>query len=138
MCVQTKRELLEYLRDETKTFDAVRMERFSANAIGKKKNISRTLVSQYLNELFKEGQLIKINSRPVYFLHKETIRISIMKRSFRKEYIFLWKSLWRKFFRRNINCWILEEQLGIRGVWDIVWNNVKPPFPIRQPDYRFF
>ena len=52
MCVQTKRELLEYLRDETKTFDAARMERFSANAIGKKKNISRTLVSQYLNELF--------------------------------------------------------------------------------------
>lgn len=75
MCVQTKRELLEYLRDETKTFDAARMERFSANAIGKKKNISRTLVSQYLNELFKEGQLIKINSRPVYFLHKEMLEL---------------------------------------------------------------
>lgn len=137
MCVQTKRELLEYLRDETKTFDAARMERFSANAIGKKKNISRTLVSQYLNELFKEGQLIKINSRPVFFCIRKCWS-SIMKQSFRKEYIFLWKSLWRKFFRRNINCWILEEQLGIRGVWDIVWNNVKPPFPIRQLDCRFF
>ena len=104
MCVQTKRELLEYLRDETKTFDAARMERFSANAIGKKKNISRTLVSQYLNELFKEGQLIKINSRPVYFLHKEMLelhyetklseRVYFSVEELMEEIAGFWKSNW--------------------------------------------
>lgn len=37
MCVQTKRELLEYLRDETKTFDAARMERFRLTRLVRRK-----------------------------------------------------------------------------------------------------
>ena len=75
MYVQTKQEILDDIRDGTKDFHPSKMERFSANGIGKRKNISRTLVSQYLNELFKEGLLVKINSRPVYFLHKEVLEL---------------------------------------------------------------
>lgn len=75
MYVQTKQEVLDDIRNETKIFRIGRMEYLSANGIGKKKNISRTLVSQYLNELFKEGLLVKVNSRPVYFLHKEMLEL---------------------------------------------------------------
>ncbi len=75
MYVQTKQEILNFIREGTRTFHPSKMEQFSANGIGKKKSISRTLVSQYLNELFKEGLLVKINSRPVYFLHKEMLEL---------------------------------------------------------------
>ena len=34
-------------------------------------HISRSLASQYLNELVKEKVVMKINSRPVYFLHRK-------------------------------------------------------------------
>ncbi len=37
-------------------------------------NVQRNVVSQYLNELCREGgQSIKINTRPVYFVHKNSI-----------------------------------------------------------------
>ena len=73
--VQTKQEILDYIRQETKGFQTWHMEGFSASGISRKKNISRSLVSQYLNELVKDGELVKINSRPVYFLHRETLEI---------------------------------------------------------------
>lgn len=36
-------------------------------------NVQRNVVSQYLNELCREGQAIKINTRPVYFVHNNSI-----------------------------------------------------------------
>ena len=41
--------------------------------ISSKLNLSRNLVSQYLNELFNEHKLIKINTRPVIFYDIEQI-----------------------------------------------------------------
>lgn len=45
----------------------------STQAIAEENFVSRSLVSQYLNEMFKEGMLLKINTRPVYFLNKRII-----------------------------------------------------------------
>lgn len=41
--------------------------------VSKKLNLSRNLVSQYLNELYNEHKLIKINTRPVIFYDIEEI-----------------------------------------------------------------
>lgn len=35
--------------------------------------VQRNVVSQYLNELCREGKAIKINTRPVYFLHNNSV-----------------------------------------------------------------
>ncbi len=45
----------------------------SAQTIAEENFVSRSLVSQYLNDMFKSGILLKINTRPVYFLNKKII-----------------------------------------------------------------
>ena len=42
-------------------------EKASAQMIADALHVSRNVVSQYLNEFFKEGRCIKINTRPVLF-----------------------------------------------------------------------
>lgn len=49
----------------------------TANLIGEKLYISRSLSSLYLNSLTKEGKIIKIISRPVYFLDKQVIETNM-------------------------------------------------------------
>lgn len=78
MYVQTKKELLDYIEQCTMDFQTEALHRYSANYISREKNISRNLVSQYLNELVKEGILIKINSRPVYFMHRKAWSVYMM------------------------------------------------------------
>ncbi|MCY1713402.1 sigma 54-interacting transcriptional regulator [Caproiciproducens galactitolivorans] len=73
MYVSTKDELLNHVMELTKNFSPKNMDVFTANNISEKIGISRNLASQYLNELVKEDKLLKINSRPVYFLHKRVI-----------------------------------------------------------------
>lgn len=46
---------------------------FTALKIAADLNVSRNTVSQYLNELVKEGKVIKINTRPVYFYTKKEV-----------------------------------------------------------------
>lgn len=70
MYVQTKNAVLICVKNRTRDFQKQVLTVFTANHISEEINISRNLASQYLNELFKEGVLIKISSRPVYFLHK--------------------------------------------------------------------
>ena len=49
-------------------------------------NISRSLASQYLNEFVRDQELIKINTRPVYFLNRriveESFKVSLTGNSF--------------------------------------------------------
>lgn len=73
MTISTKDEILNFLVTETAAFNEENIGNYTAIAIGDKLSVSRNLASQYLNELSKETKLIKINSRPVYFLHKDTL-----------------------------------------------------------------
>ena len=41
--------------------------------ISEQLQLSRNMVSQYLNQLFAEGRLLKINTRPVVFYDGDTI-----------------------------------------------------------------
>ena len=59
MFVKTKEELLEYIKGLTDGFRGEEPERFTASAISARLNVSRNLTSQYLNELVKDGLLVK-------------------------------------------------------------------------------
>ena len=70
---QTQNDILQYISNRTKEFQKAASEVFTANYLAGALNISRNSASQYLNEFAKEGTLVKTNSRPVYFLHRETL-----------------------------------------------------------------
>lgn len=69
----TKNEILNYVEELTQNLDFYNMGAFSSNAISEYMAVSRSLVSQYLNELNREGVLIKVTSRPVYFIDKKIL-----------------------------------------------------------------
>lgn len=47
----------------------------TAKEISEILGVQRNVVSQYLNELCREGHAIKINTRPVYFLHSNSVNV---------------------------------------------------------------
>lgn len=67
-----KSDLLLYLENQTAFFDFVKPSKnFTSSEIATHFNVKRNTISHYLNQLVDGGELIKINSRPVYFLHKQ-------------------------------------------------------------------
>lgn len=64
--ISTKKQLLQYL-EQTVEFSMTSPHRCTTSDISEVIHISRSLASQYLNELNKEGKLIKVASRPVYY-----------------------------------------------------------------------
>lgn len=71
--ITTKAEVLKYVKDTTETFSVCNSKLLTAQAVSQSLSISRSLASQYLNELFNERYLIKVCSRPVLFMHKEVL-----------------------------------------------------------------
>lgn len=70
---RTKDRIYELIVEQTrKNTEPTRfdLEPFRARSIAEYLDISRNLASQYLNELFYEGKLIKIGTHPIYFLAK--------------------------------------------------------------------
>lgn len=67
----TKDKILEYYLGKEKPVDFEHNEMFTAGYIANVVNASRSVVSQYLNEYHEEGILVKINTRPVVYLHRE-------------------------------------------------------------------
>ncbi len=66
----TKQDLLDYLKKINIEADFSNIEKFSTIAIADGFHISRSLASQYLNSLFREGKIVKIDSRPVYYISR--------------------------------------------------------------------
>ncbi len=66
-----KDDLLTFLINQTDFFDPHDVsEIFTARHLAQRFGLQRNTASHYLNQLVAEGVLIKINTRPVYFLHK--------------------------------------------------------------------
>ena len=82
----TKKSILDYLMDETAYLKRKNTHHYSSAYIADKFMISRSLSSHYLNDLYKEGELIKVNERPVLYLHKGTLRNRIRSKALRSEY----------------------------------------------------
>ncbi len=73
MANSTKSIILEYINNLTRQFEFDQAHRFTAHHISSELHISRSLASLYLNELVKEKLIMKVNSRPVYFLHRKAM-----------------------------------------------------------------
>lgn len=65
--------IMKYVNDCTDDFCVSKKLSGSTQMIAEENFVSRSLVSQYLNDMFKSGILIKINTRPVFFLNKSII-----------------------------------------------------------------
>ncbi|MCM3239213.1 sigma 54-interacting transcriptional regulator [Heyndrickxia oleronia] len=66
-----KDDLLSFLNRETKDFEWDNPSTsFTASKLSELFNVKRNTVSHYLNQLVQEDKVIKINTRPVYFLSK--------------------------------------------------------------------
>jgi sigma-54 dependent transcriptional regulator of gfr operon len=66
-----KDDLLTFLINQTDFFDPHEIsETFTTSHLAQRFGLQRNTASHYLNQLVAEGVLIKINTRPVYFLHK--------------------------------------------------------------------
>lgn len=71
-----RQEILEYLKAKEYKLDklgAEDLKDFTTIHIANSLCISRGLASQYLNSLFKEKKLVKIQSKPVYFLEVSSV-----------------------------------------------------------------
>lgn len=72
--IRTKEEIVQYMIKYTEKF---RMNSdltpFTTHVAADEIRISRNLASSYLNDLVKEGVLVKAGGRPVYFFHKKTL-----------------------------------------------------------------
>lgn len=73
MTTNTKLQLEKYLYDITVNLDVTDMSVFCTTSICQSLYLSRTLTSQYLNELSKENKVVKINSRPVYYVSSKAL-----------------------------------------------------------------
>lgn len=69
MELSTKQEVANFIKSATKEACSGNWDMLNAQVVAEKLKISRNLASQYLNQLVHEKVLMKINSRPVCFLH---------------------------------------------------------------------
>lgn len=86
MYTKTKQMIFDYLVEETGNLQERSLNVYTANYICEKFIISRSLASHYLNELFKEKELIKVNERPVLYFHRKTIQKNTKNIKLRDEY----------------------------------------------------
>ena len=67
---KTKEKIYREIRENTRKWKEKGTEWFSAGEVANRLGISRTIVSQYLNEMIREGKLVKTSNRPVAYLDK--------------------------------------------------------------------
>ncbi|SER44136.1 sigma 54-interacting transcriptional regulator [Parafannyhessea umbonata] len=66
----TRDEILRHLDEATRKLSPSSTNTFNTSAIASRCNVSRNLASQYLNELVRAGLVVKVNARPVLYLHR--------------------------------------------------------------------
>lgn len=71
--MNSKQQVYAYVKTASEGFEKRDMEQLTTLQISEHLHMSRTLVSTYLNDLVKEGKVVKISTRPVYYLDKQTL-----------------------------------------------------------------
>lgn len=66
-----KEKVFNLVKELSQDINIKEKKGITAQEIAQKLNLKRNVASHLLNELYKEGKVIKINTRPVYFLDKE-------------------------------------------------------------------
>lgn len=85
--MNTKEQIYQYLVLETQILLDHDFSLLTTSVIAESLHLSRSLTSQYLNELFNEGFLIKIASRPVYYLDKHEFEKLYQVHDLSREYL---------------------------------------------------
>lgn len=86
MGISTKDMIMEYLMEKTELYGTDNLQYFTTNKISYQFSISRSLTSQYLNELCKDEALIKVSSRPVYYFYRKSLEKKYMVTLEQSEY----------------------------------------------------
>ena len=68
-----KKQILDYVKEHTRNCNLDDCNDLCAAAIAESLHASRSVVSQYLNEFHSYKTLVKVNTRPVLFFHRETL-----------------------------------------------------------------
>ncbi|MCJ7842976.1 sigma 54-interacting transcriptional regulator [Lederbergia sp. NSJ-179] len=64
-------DLMAFLEEKTNLFQINHpSDQFTANVMAERFQVKRNTISHYLNKMVEEGKVIKINTRPVYFLSR--------------------------------------------------------------------
>ena len=85
--ISTKEQVYEYLESITAEVDFEHLTAYTTLDICKQLNMSRSLVSLYLNEMVKEETVIKISTRPVYYLNKYVLERKFHTKLEQREYL---------------------------------------------------
>lgn len=70
MAKTIRQQILDYVQEKSKSLKEHTLEQCTANEVSRQFLISRSLASQYLNDMAREGYLIKVKTRPVAFLSR--------------------------------------------------------------------
>ena len=66
-----KEKVFNLVKELSQNINVKEKKGITAQEVAQKLNLKRNVASHLLNELHKEGKLIKINTRPVYFVDRE-------------------------------------------------------------------
>ena len=83
---ETKYELLGYLDKATREIALSSAKNLTTAKIAQDNNVSRNLASQYLNELVREGLVVKVSSHPVLYFHKRGLELYLQAKLSSCEY----------------------------------------------------
>jgi len=122
MIGSTKELILHYICDLTQDFDFTQVKHFTAKSISDEMHISRSLASQYLNELVKEKLIMKVNSRPVYFLHRKKME-ELFKITFQEDDF---------YDLEEVKQYINEHSIGDGDYSQIIGSDKSLAEPIKQ------
>lgn len=70
MAKTIRQQIQEYIQEKSKNIKAHILEQCTANEVSRQFLISRSLASQYLNDMARENYFVKIKTRPVAFLSR--------------------------------------------------------------------
>lgn len=82
----TKADLLHYLDRATRELSLGSLAPFTTMRIASECHVSRNLASQYLNELVREGLVVKVDARPKLFFHHAAMERFLQSRIDGREY----------------------------------------------------
>ncbi|MCR0547281.1 hypothetical protein MKC99_11950 [[Clostridium] innocuum] len=108
----SKLQILEYLQKITRGLRMNELGGFTTISISSALNISRSLTSQYLNELVKDERIIKISTRPVYYMDRSVLERKYQLELKSCEYLSLGE-LMKELHRTVPSCRIFKKQSAV-------------------------
>ncbi|MFQ7538179.1 MAG: sigma 54-interacting transcriptional regulator, partial [Clostridium sp.] len=110
----SKLQILDYLQKITRGLRMNELGGFTTISISTALNISRSLTSQYLNELVKEERIIKISTRPVYYMDRSVLERKYQLELKNSEYLSL-RELMKELHQNSPRLQDFQKAIGCTG-----------------------